>query len=94
MRYPVDAASKTVIRLQKGHQTSRGWDIDGVLLPPLELLLNYQRLPPQFRDHPLKGQWSGYREFHASSDWLVIYRVEGDYLVLYRTGTHADLYKR
>lgn len=35
---------------------ARGWDIDNVLLPPLEILLNKQQLPPQYRDHPLKGE--------------------------------------
>jgi addiction module toxin, RelE/StbE family len=52
------------------------------------------RLPDHYRDHPLSGEWTGYREFHAAPDWLVIYRIVRNYLVLARTGTHADLFKK
>ena len=73
---------------------SRGWGIDNKLLPPLAILLNRDPLPPQYADHPLKGEWSGYREFHVEPDWLVIYRVVRQFLVLARTGTHSDLFKK
>jgi mRNA interferase YafQ len=72
---------------------ARGWDIDDTLLPLLAVLLNRQSLPLQYQDHPLKGEWSGYREFHVSSNWILIYRVVGEFLVLARTGTHSDLLK-
>jgi len=73
---------------------AKGWDIDNDLLPPLAILLNRQPLPPQYKDHPIKGKWSGYREFHAKPDWIVIYKVTGDFLVLARTGTHSELFKK
>jgi mRNA interferase YafQ len=73
---------------------SRGWDIDNKLLPPLAILLNTRQLPPQYEDHSLKGEWSGYREFHIEPDWIVIYRVVRQFLVLARTGTHPDLFKK
>jgi mRNA interferase YafQ len=73
---------------------SRGWDIDNKLLPPLAILMNTRLLPPQYEDHPLKGEWSGYREFHAEPDWIVIYRIVRQFLVLARTGTHSDLFKK
>jgi mRNA interferase YafQ len=63
------------------------------LLPPLALLLNNQPLPPQYQDHPLKGEWTGYREFHVAPDWLIIYQIAGGCLHLARTGTHSDLLK-
>lgn len=46
------------------------------------------------RDHPLNGNWSGYRECHITPDWLLIYRVDEDVLVLTltRTGSHSDLF--
>lgn len=44
------------------------------------------------KDHNLKGNYSGYRECHISPDWLLIYRQNGEYLELYRTGTHSDLF--
>lgn len=49
-------------------------------------------LPQQNRAHTLSGNWAGHQECHLSPDWLLIYRVEGDVLMLYRTGTHSDLF--
>lgn len=37
---------------------------------------NKQLLSTKYRDHPLTGNWKGYREIHIEGDWLVIYRVE------------------
>ncbi len=59
----------------------------------LLLLLQGDPLPAAYRDHPLKGNWNGYRDLHIEPDWLLIYRVEGDELQLARTGTHGDLFK-
>ena len=52
------------------------------------------QLPASFRDHPLKGSKRGFRECHISSDWLLVYKIESDVLVLTlsRTGTHAELF--
>jgi mRNA interferase YafQ len=72
---------------------ARGWDIDNKLLPPLTILMKGGLLTAQYKDHPLRGEWAGYREFHAEPDWIVIYRVVGEFLVLARTGTHSDLFK-
>lgn len=44
------------------------------------------------KEHDLKGNYKGYRECHISPDWLLIYRQNGEYLELYRTGTHSDLF--
>ena len=45
-------------------------------------------------DHALGGSWVGHRECHVLPDWLLIYRIDGDVLVLTltRTGTHSDLF--
>ena len=58
----------------------------------LVLLLNATELPRALRDHPLQGDWKGYRELHIEPDWLIIYRVAGDELHLARTGSHSDLF--
>ncbi len=50
-------------------------------------------LPPSARAHPLKGEWRGYWECHVSPDWLLIYRITDDAVMLARTGTHADLFR-
>jgi mRNA interferase YafQ len=56
------------------------------------LLLAKAPLPEGYKDHPLKGNWKGYRDAHIEPDWLLIYRVAGDELHLVRIGSHADLF--
>ncbi len=56
------------------------------------LLAEGQPLPPRYKDHPLSGDWKHYRDCHIESDWLLIYKIEGDDLCLVRTGTHSDLF--
>jgi mRNA interferase YafQ len=51
-----------------------------------------ETLEPRYRDHPLKGEWSEFRECHVHPDWLLIYRRTETELVLARIGTHADLF--
>jgi mRNA interferase YafQ len=49
-------------------------------------------LPPTCRPHPLKGDWKGYMECHIGPDWLLVYRIAQDEVLLARTGTHSDLF--
>lgn len=49
-------------------------------------------LPPQNKDHSLTGNYAGKRECHIQPDWLLIYQQTDDELLLYRTGTHSDLF--
>jgi len=51
-------------------------------------------LPETNKDHGLVGQWRYFRECHIQPDWLLIYRIESDDLVLTltRTGSHSDLF--
>lgn len=53
-------------------------------------------LPEKNKDHALTGNWTGHRECHILPDWLLIYRIEDDVLVLTlaRTGTHSDLFEK
>lgn len=53
-------------------------------------------LDEKYKDHPLKGNWNGFRECHIQPDWLLIYLIDNNILVLtlVDTGTHADLYKK
>lgn len=50
-------------------------------------------LEPRHKDHPLVGNFAGFRDCHVEPDWLLIYRFEEDTLYLERTGTHSDLFK-
>ena len=53
-----------------------------------------EALPEKNKDHALTGDWTGHRECHVQPDWLLIYRIEDDVLVLTlsRTGTHSDIF--
>lgn len=51
-------------------------------------------LPEKSKDHALSENWIGHRECHIQPDWLLVYRIEDDVIVLTlsRTGTHSDLF--
>ncbi len=57
-------------------------------------LASNEPLPDKNKDHFLTGNWNGYRECHIQPDWLLIYRIEDNMLILTlaRTGTHSDLF--
>jgi mRNA interferase YafQ len=69
----------------------RGKEI-GKLTAILDLLVAQQPVPASYNDHPLRGDWKGWRDLHIEPDWLLIYRVAGDQLQLAATGTHSDLF--
>lgn len=71
----------------------RGLNID-LLDDVIRTLARGETLPEKNRDHELTGDWAGHRECHILPDWLLIYRIEDDILVLTlsRTGTHSDLF--
>ena len=52
-------------------------------------------LEEKHRDHELKGKFKGFRECHIQPDWLLMYLIEDDVLVLtlVDTGTHSDMFK-
>ena len=60
----------------------------------IELLANQKPLPEKNRDHQLSGDYAGCRECHITPDWLLIYEVADEELILYltRTGSHSDLF--
>ncbi len=57
-------------------------------------LASGEQLPEKYKDHALTGNWIGHRECHIHPNWLLIYRIESDLLILTlaRTGTHSDLF--
>lgn len=60
----------------------------------ITLLVTGQELDPQYKDHPLVGNWKNHRDCHIEPDWVLIYRITADDLYLERTGSHAELYKK
>lgn len=61
----------------------------------MELLIEGKPLPPEFKDHPLRGNFAGSRDCHIEPDWVLIYTLaEKDTHVRFeRTGTHSDLFR-
>jgi mRNA interferase YafQ len=60
----------------------------------LGLLQRGTALPEIFREHELGGDFAGFLECHVDADWLLIYRIARGRVVLHRTGTHRDLFRR
>jgi len=60
----------------------------------VDILQAGESLPEKYRDHALTGNFVGHRECHIAPDWLLVYKIENDILILTltRTGTHADLF--
>ncbi len=59
----------------------------------IRLLCEGKKLPSKYSDHPLKGDWSDFHGCHIEPDWVLIYRVEQEelLLVLARSGSHSEL---
>ena len=57
-------------------------------------LLEGKKLDPLHRNHKLVDNYHGRRECHIEADWLMIYKIEQERVILERTGTHSDLFKK
>ena len=59
----------------------------------VQLLADGAELPPQYKDHDLSGNWKGFRECHITPDWLLVYQIFEETLILSltRTSSHSDL---
>ncbi len=71
----------------------RGYNIR-LLEDVIEILASGQLLPEKYKDHNLTGNYYDCRECHITPDWLLIYKINNNELILYltRTGTHSDLF--
>lgn len=93
MKYEIEVSSK----FKKEYKKALKQGLDTSLLKRVvTILANGEKLPEENRDHSLSGDWKGYRECHIEPDWLLIYKLHNDILVmtLARTGTHSDLFKK
>lgn len=72
-------------------------NIDALLVSPeyievMYCLQNRLPLPAKYKEHPLNGDWQGFRDCHIKNDLLLIYRISGDILELARLNTHAEIF--
>ena len=91
MKYQIEMST----RFKKDYKLAqkRGYNMN-LLKEVIDILANGEQLPQKYLDHPLSGDYRASRECHIEPDWLLIYRIEKDLLVLglTRTGTHSDLF--
>ena len=68
----------------------------GKLFEVIDILANGETLDAKYKDHSLTGNYRETRECHIEPDWLLIYEIRGDVLVLmhYRLGSHSELFKK
>jgi mRNA interferase YafQ len=73
----------------------RGLDIS-LLKYIINELANQRQLEQKYQDHPLSGNYDGFRVCHIQPDWLLLYLVDNNVhtLTLTRTGTHSDLFSK
>lgn len=71
----------------------RGYNLN-LIKEVIEMLANEKELPQKYKNHQLSGNYVGFMECHIRPDWLLIYKIEKNKLVLTlsRTGTHSDLF--
>ena len=82
-------------QFKKDYKQAMKRNLDIHLLDDIIRKLAYgESLPEKNHDHALTGNWTGHRECHITPDWLLVYRIENDLLILTlaRTGTHSDLF--
>lgn len=62
----------------------------------IKLLMTGQPLDPKYNDHQLIGNFRKFRECHIKPDWLLIYLIEKDVLILtlIDTGSHSEILKK
>ena len=86
---------KTTSQFKKDFKLAmkRGLNID-LLETVIATLALGEPLPYKNKDHALTGNWIGHRECHILPDWLLIYRIEEEVLILTlaRSGTHSGLF--
>lgn len=86
---------KNTTQFKKDYKLAKRRGLNITLLKEIiTKLANGEILEEKYRDHALPGNWNGYRECHIQPNWLLVYRIDENVLVLTltRTGTHSDLF--
>ena len=92
MKYEIKFTSQFKKELKIAEK--QGKDLEKLFVV-IEKLANGEMLESKYRDHSLHGNYKGCRECHIDPDWLLIYEIIDDVLVLmlYRLGSHSDLFE-
>jgi mRNA interferase YafQ len=87
-----DIQQTTAFKKGFKHMKSRGTDLE-LLKPILSSLVVGEELDEKYRDHQLDGKWKNSRDCHILPDWVLIYRLTDDVLILEATGSHSDVFR-
>ncbi len=93
MKYEVKFTSQFKKDLKLARKQSKNLD---KLFEVVNLLADGGTLDARYRDHDLSGNYKGTRECHIEPDWLLVYEIRNEVLVLmlYRLGSHSELFKK
>lgn len=93
MKYDVQFTTQFKKDLKLAKKQSKNLD---KLFEVIDTLANGGTLDAKYRDHDLSGEYKGTRECHVEPDWLLIYERRDQVLVLmlYRLGSHSELFKK
>lgn len=57
-------------------------------------LLIQDKIDPKYKRHPLKGVLKEFESIHIKNDWLLIFKIDEQYLNLVMLGKHTQIYKK
>lgn len=91
MKYAVTQTSQYERDLKRA--VRRGCDISLIKSVVMQLA-DGEPLSARHLDHALAGRFTGFRECHITPDWLLVYLIDNNSMVLTltRTGSHSDLF--
>ncbi len=91
MKYDVEFTNKFKKELKIAKKQNK--DLNK-LYDVIEKLANGEALDIKYRDHELAGKYKGTRECHIEPDWLLVYEIKNEVLVLilYRLNSHSELF--
>lgn len=64
------------------------------LISVVDRLASAQKLEKKYLEHQLSGEWKNHKDCHIEPDWILIFRLTEDALILERTGSHSELFKK
>lgn len=92
MKYDIEFTNKFKKDLKLAQKQNKNLD---ELFKVIDILASGNKLDSIYKDHRLTGNYKGNRECHIEPDWLLIYRIQNDILVLMlnRLGSHSELFR-
>jgi len=66
----------------------------GKLISVIDQLVSTQSLEKKYQTHMLIGTWKDHMDCHIEPDWILIFKLTEDALILERTGSHSELFKK